>query len=233
MSLLLFLALVQGPADPGFRVQQALLPSGDLRNKLTLEYVRQHYDPAATEATVLPTMIVVHWTASATLKALLATFRPEELPRGRPELLAGGRLNVSSHYVIDRDGTIYQLLPDQWMARHTIGLNRVALGIENVGGPQWPLTAAQIASCTWLVKDLVRKHPTIRYLIGHYEYLRFKGTPLWQERDPRYLTRKQDPGLEFMARLRQNLRGLGLSDSYKGVPSAPARDAPLRGRQRP
>ena len=45
---------------------------------------------------------------------------------------------------MDRDGAVYRLMPETWMARHTIGLNRVAIGIENVGGPRWPLTPEQL-----------------------------------------------------------------------------------------
>jgi beta-N-acetylhexosaminidase len=35
--------------------------------------------------------------------------------------------------VIDRDGTIYQLVPLGIMCRHTVGLNYTAFGIEHVG----------------------------------------------------------------------------------------------------
>ena len=35
--------------------------------------------------------------------------------------------------MIDRDGTIYQLVPLAIMCRHTVGLNYTAIGIEHVG----------------------------------------------------------------------------------------------------
>jgi hypothetical protein len=35
--------------------------------------------------------------------------------------------------VIDRDGTIYQLVPLSTICRHTVGLNWTAIGIEHVG----------------------------------------------------------------------------------------------------
>ena len=41
--------------------------------------------------------------------------------------------NVCSHFVIDRDGTIHQLVPLGLMCRHTVGLNWTAIGIEHVG----------------------------------------------------------------------------------------------------
>ena len=40
---------------------------------------------------------------------------------------------VCSHFVIDRDGTIYRLVPTSIMCRHTVGLNWTAIGIEHVG----------------------------------------------------------------------------------------------------
>jgi len=162
-------------------------------------------------------MIVIHWTASPTAESAISAFRPEVLPPGRSELLRGGRLNVSSHFIVERDGKIIQLMPENWMARHTIGLNRLAIGIENAGGPDFPLTGAQLTSNAALVRKLVAKYPKISFLIGHYEYKKFQGTPLWQERDRSYITGKLDPGPEFMAKLRQLTKDLGLSGSYGGA----------------
>src|SRR5580693_7225904 len=60
-------------------------------------------------------------------------FSHTRIEAARPELQREGELNVSAHFLVDRDGTIYRLMPETWMARHCIGLNRVAIGIENVG----------------------------------------------------------------------------------------------------
>ena len=38
-----------------------------------------------------------------------------------------------AHFVIDTDGTIYQLVPLDTICRHTVGLNYTAIGIEHVG----------------------------------------------------------------------------------------------------
>jgi N-acetylmuramoyl-L-alanine amidase len=192
------------------------IPFGKLRRELTLDYIRAHCDPAATNFLIDPKMIVIHWTGSPRAESAISAFRPEVLPPGRPELLKGGRLNVSAHFIVDRDGKISQLMPENWMARHTIGLNRVAIGIENAGGPDLPLTSAQLSSNAALVRKLVQKYPGITFLIGHYEYKAFRKTPLWQERDPSYITGKLDPGPEFMAKLREATKDLGLSGSYGG-----------------
>jgi N-acetyl-anhydromuramyl-L-alanine amidase AmpD len=182
------------------------LPFDADRQRLTLEYIRAHYDPSATTITIEPRMIVVHWTSIPTLAATHAFFAPAELSPSRADIQHAGNLNVSAHYLVDRDGTVYRLLPDSIMARHVIGLNRVALGIENVGSAEQPLTPAQLKSNVALIRCLKAAHPTIRYLIGHFEYGKFRHTPLWQERDSTYLTEKKDPGQPFMIRLRRMLR---------------------------
>src|SRR5439155_1278372 len=38
-----------------------------------------------------------------------------------------------AHFVVDRDGTIYQLVRLNVICRHTVGLNWAAIGIEHVG----------------------------------------------------------------------------------------------------
>jgi N-acetyl-anhydromuramyl-L-alanine amidase AmpD len=99
---------------------------------------------------------------------------------------------------------------EDWMARHTIGLNLIAIGIENVGGPNAPLTDEQLASDEALVRYLTDKYPTIEYLIGHHEYGHFRATQYWAENDPTYFTEKIDPGDEFMRKLRARLSDTSL-----------------------
>ena len=105
--------------------------------------------------------------------------------------------------------------PETRMARHTIGLNHCAIGVENVGGTaDLPLTKAQLKSNIWLVKYLKEKYSTIDYLIGHYEYTRFEGHPLWLEKDEGYRTVKDDPSKEFMKKVRKAVKNL----NFKPVP---------------
>jgi len=149
------------------------------RETLSLEYVRLHYNPKATTIDIDPQIVVAHWTDGATAAGALATFRPVKLGGDRPELNKGGSLNVSSQFVVDRNGDIYQLMPTTCLARHVIGLNWAAIGIENAGGdPKYPLTQKQLEANIWLVRYLKAKHPRIAYLIGHLEYGSFRGTPL-------------------------------------------------------
>lgn len=197
----------------GTPVRQRPLPFSSDRVAATLDYLRLRCDPAADSIRLEPRLIVVHWTAIPTRRATWQAFAPPTLPAARPELAAAGRLNVSAHFLVDRDGRIDQLLPETVVARHVIGLNRAALGIENVGGPDAPLTAAQLAANEALVRHLAAKYPRIRYLIGHLEYRDWERSPLWEERDPTYRTVKTDPGEGFLAALRARLADLDLAAS--------------------
>lgn len=94
------------------------------------------------------------------------------------------------------------------MARHTIGLNYVSIGIENVGGEnneKEDLTDAQLHANVRLINYLQAKYPTITHLIGHHEYLAFEKNELWMERDANYKTLKKDPGEKFMQGVRDLL----------------------------
>ncbi|MGJ1319939.1 N-acetylmuramoyl-L-alanine amidase [Sphingobacterium spiritivorum] len=178
------------------------------REQLSLEYLKVRHGLDQKKAVIKPQIVVVHWTANNSVKSTFNAFNPVQLP-GRPELTKASKLNVSSQYVIDRDGTIYQFLPDTVFARHTIGLNYCAIGIENIGSEKNPLTDAQLKANTHLIDVLSEKYP-IELVIGHLEYKQFKKTKWWKETDPNYITGKSDPGLDFMKRLRSGLKNTTL-----------------------
>jgi N-acetyl-anhydromuramyl-L-alanine amidase AmpD len=174
------------------------------RTDLTLEYLNDHYGLVQEEPTILPKMVVVHWTAISTFEKSFDAFYNSKLPNWRPDLKNASALNVSSQFLIDQDGTIYRLMPETIMARHVIGLNHSAIGIENVGGTEnTPLTDAQLEANIKLIKYLKKKYPEIEYVIGHFEYPNFDGTELWLEKDAGYRTKKTDPGKEFIEKIRQ------------------------------
>ena len=158
-------------------------------------------------------MIVLHWTAIPSLEKTFDVFNRSTLPVARKQIASASTLNVSSQYLVDRDGTIFQLLPDTVFARHVIGLNYCAIGVENVGSNNDPLTEAQLEANEQLIRYLKTKY-AIEYVIGHYEYKQFIGTPLWRESDPEYLTEKTDPGISFMKRIRERIKDLNI----KGAP---------------
>ncbi len=193
------------------------------RKILTRAYLADRYGIYQDEPTIIPKMVVVHWTAIDNVEASYRAFEKSHLPGSRKEIQKASTLNVSSHYLIDRDGTIHQLMPDTIMARHVIGLNHCAIGIENVGNKDThPLTDAQLQSNTWLIEKLYKKY-NIKHVIGHYEYLDFIGHPLWKERDASYRTEKIDPGKSFMADLREKISHLDISGSPR-LPSTISED---------
>jgi len=211
-TLLLISALLSGCSSTGAVHDPLAAACGvfdDERLRLTAEYCRSHYGDDSHRLTE-PEMIVVHYTTIPTLAESYRFFAPAMLDTVlRRDISSGGQVNVSPHYLIDRDGAILQLAPDNVVCRHTIGFNHTAIGIENVGRNEDDLTEAQASSTADLINRLVNRHPSIVYLIGHYQY-REAGLPhyrLFKEKDPTYrLTDKIDPGPVFMARVRALLR---------------------------
>ncbi|WP_422080228.1 peptidoglycan recognition family protein [Ulvibacterium sp.] len=187
------------------------------RKTLTLEYLSDRYGLEQEEPTIRPKMIVLHWTVIPTFEKSFDAFNKATLPDWRPDITSVSGLNVSSQFMVDRDGTIYRLMPETTMARHVIGLNHCAIGVENIGGTEdLPLTKAQLKSNIWLVRYLKGKYD-IDYVIGHYEYTLFEDHPLWLEKDDGYRTEKTDPGKDFMEKVRKAVKDL----NFKAVPTKP------------
>lgn len=184
------------------------------REQLTLAYLADRYGLSRDVTTIDPKIIVLHWTVIPTMEKAFEAFNSAKLPNWRPEIKDISGLNVSSHFLVDRDGTIFRLMPETNMARHVIGLNHCAIGVENVGGTEaLPLTREQLKANIWLVRYLKEKYD-IDYLIGHYEYRNFVGHEYWLERDDEYRTKKTDPGEDFMKKVRRATKFL----NFKPVP---------------
>jgi len=174
------------------------------RLALTQEYVYKHYGLNPHETKITPRIIVIHWTASNDFDASMDRFIRPTLSCDRTDINKASSLNVSAHFMVDRDGKIYRLMDETRMARHVIGLNHCAIGIENVGGEGNAnnLTPSQLQANLELIRYLEDKYASIDYLIGHYEYTDFTKHPLWLEKDNSYRTIKHDPSPSFMQELR-------------------------------
>ena len=175
------------------------------RLQLSSDYSRHHYG-VATAVLNNPQMIVVHFTMIPTLQKTLDFFRPAQIDRQiRRDIAGGGEVNVSAHYLVDRDGTLYQLAAENILCRHIIGFNHSAIGIENVAVDADDLTPAQLEANAALISRIVQRQPSIRYLLGHHEY-RDQTLPhyqLYRADDTSYrFTDKIDPGPLFMNQLR-------------------------------
>lgn len=181
------------------------------RVRLSLEYLKEHHGLAQKTPTIVPKMIVLHYTAGGNVESNFKYFNKTHLENARNTLKKQSTLNVSSQFIIDRDGTVYQLMEPNQFARHTIGLNYCAIGIENIGSKKEPLTDKQVSANAQLIRYLTQKYK-IEYLIGHSEYGIFRNSKLWKESDPNYFTGKEDPGKDFMNKVRLQTADLHLKD---------------------
>ncbi len=150
------------------RIVQDPVPYGPARKAEMAQYSLKHY---GQDTWVLrPSAIVLHYTAGPSYSAAHATFESNATNLGE---LPG----VASHFIIDKDGTIYQQVPLDVRCRHTIGLNHCAVGIEFVQeATSSPSTAtaaifarkAQLGAGLRLVAWLQAKYGIAdRNVIGH------------------------------------------------------------------
>jgi len=188
---------------------------GKNRIALTKDYIKKHYGKEVKDISITPKVIVLHYTAIDSASASYNTMKPETLGGGRKDIAKASALNVSVQFLVDKDGTVYRLMPENWMGRHVIGLNYYAIGVENVAKDAKHLTPAQIRANILLIQYLKHKYSTIEYLIGHYEYRQMESTPLWLEKDKGYRTTKYDPGHAFMQKVRKGVKQLHLKTPPK------------------
>lgn len=108
------------------------IPFGAKRRQQMAEYSQRRYGDSSI--VLHPKVIVIHYTAGGTAASVHDLFA-SNTPNG------GELPGVVSHFIVDKDGTIYQELPLDIRGRHAIGLNHVAIGIEFVqedgSGPEW------------------------------------------------------------------------------------------------
>jgi N-acetylmuramoyl-L-alanine amidase len=150
------------------------IPFGPARLAETTAYARHHYGIASN--VLHPRAIVEHVTATATFASAYDTFAAD-VPDVELHQLPG----TCAHFIVDRDGTIYQLVRLNVMCRHTVGLNWAAIGIEHVGESDAQVLgdAAQMHSSLALTLWLMaRYHVPLADVIGHNESL---SSPLHKE----------------------------------------------------
>ncbi|MDD5372505.1 MAG: peptidoglycan recognition family protein [Sulfurimonas sp.] len=190
-------------------IKQTPIEFGETRVELTKKYIKSHYNLVVEDIKIVPKIVIIHHTAIDDFNDSFSRFISQTLPSDRPDINNGGAVNVSAHFMVERDGTIHQLMPLDFMARHVIGLNYNSIGIENVGGQNSKdnLTKEQLKANIELVRELKKMFPTIEYIVGHYEYRCFEADELWLEVDKKYRTHKDDPSKRFMSELRANLSG--------------------------
>ena len=139
-------------------------------------YAQRHYG-LSTYQLRDPKVIVEHYTASADARSAFNTFAAD-VPDSELHELPG----TCAHFVIDTDGTIYQLVPLTTMCRHTVGLNYTSIGIEHAGFSDAEILgneeqmAASLKLTSWLMCSY---GIATKDVIGHNESL---SSPYHRER---------------------------------------------------
>jgi N-acetylmuramoyl-L-alanine amidase len=144
------------------------IPYGAQRKAEMAAYAHRHYG-IRTWRLNAPKVIVEHYTASDSFSSAYNTFAADVVDSELHELPG-----VCAHFVIDRDGTIYQLVPLTTMCRHTVGLNYTAIGIEHVGTSDAEILGnpRQIGASLRLTAWLMGRYGIqLRNVIGHNESL--------------------------------------------------------------
>jgi len=97
------------------------------------------------------------------------------------------RYRVSSHYIIGREGTIYQLVKEKNISFHAgqsslpdgrKGVNTCSIGIELIDSVGDAPTELQIRSLTLLVKDIESRYP-IKFVLRHSDIAPGRKTDPW------------------------------------------------------
>jgi N-acetylmuramoyl-L-alanine amidase len=127
--------------------------------------------------------IVLHATASSSVQSAIAWFTNPES-------------KVSAHYVIDKRGTVYRLVPQQYAAWHAgacymkrANLRSIGIELVNKNDGIEPYTPEQLTTMRQLIL-LLKNNLPIRYLVSHAEIAKPQG-------------RKTDPIGIDMNRLRE------------------------------
>ncbi len=147
-------------------IVQEPIPFPPERVREMAAYSERHYGISSADLTH-PEVIVEHFTGGTSFTSAWNTFASndphlDELP------------GTCAHFIIDTDGTIYQLVPLSRMCRHTVGLNYTAFGIEDVGQSDQEVLddPAQLRSMLRLTLWLMaRSHISVGNVIGHNESL--------------------------------------------------------------
>jgi beta-N-acetylhexosaminidase len=168
-ALLALIALLVGSLSvPKPTIVQKPIPFGAKRKHEMAAYAKRHYGIDSYRLRD-PHVIVEHYTVTPTFQATWNTFAPDT-PDSELHELPG----TCSHFVIDKDGTIYQLVPLSIMCRHTVGLNYTSIGIEHVGSSDAEVlhNKRQMAASLRLTRWLrCRYGIAVENVIGHNESL--------------------------------------------------------------
>ncbi len=97
--------------------------------------------------------------------------------------------NVSAHYLIARNGTVYRLVAEDNTSYHAgesrmldpdgrAGVNNFSIGIELINGYDDRFTEEQYVALETLIRDIKTRHP-IRHVVAHGEIASKRRSDPW------------------------------------------------------
>ena len=165
-------------------------------------YATRHYGLHRARL-IAPKVIVEHMTANTSFSATFNTFASDA-----PDPELHERPGTCSHFVVDQQGKVHQLVSLKWMCRHTVGLNWTAIGIEHVGTSEAGVLGniRMLRASLKLTRWLQAKYGiATKNVIGHNESL---SSPFHRENVVRLRTQTHaDWPRRFMVRYRRALGG--------------------------
>lgn len=182
-----------------------------------------------------PYMIVLHYTGMRTMEEAKARLKD---PQSK----------VSAHYLVDEDGTVYNLVPEEKRAWHAgvsywnreTDINSVSIGIEIVNpGHEFgyqPFSQEQMYAVCCLCQEIKKRH-NIKNVLGHsdvaperkadpgeffdWEYLAGEGVGLWPDITPEDIEKGQELSRnDFEAKRMFDLFGYNPIAAYVDVVTA-------------
>src|SRR3954447_2522506 len=149
-------------------IHQWRIPFPQQRKNEMRAYARRHYG-VNSYTLPKPKVIVEHVAVAPSAAATRNVFVPD-----RPDAELHELPGTCSHFVVDRDGAIYQLVSLRLMCRHAVGLNYTAIGIEHAGYKDGDVLAnrrelnSSLRLTAWL---RCRYGIALKNMIGHNESL--------------------------------------------------------------
>lgn len=131
------------------------IPYGARRKRQMVAYSKRHYGYRRWELT-RARAIVLHFTAGPSYESARDHFASnapnrDELP------------GVCAHYIVDKDGSIYEVVGPRIRCRHAIGLNHRSLGVEMVQEAG--------SSSHWADRQILQRRPQVRAALRLVSYL--------------------------------------------------------------
>ena len=193
------------------QIVRRMIPFGRKRLRQTAAYSGRHYGHR-TYVLSHPQVIVEHYTDGTSFSGAWNTFASNATHLGE-------KPGTCAHFIVDTDGTIYQLVPLDVRCRHTIGLNQTSIGIEHVGTSDRTILhnrrmmRASLHLTLWLMQ---RFDVNVGNVIGHAESLM---SPYHRERYASWRCQTHsDWQHRDMKAYRRRLRDLARA---RGVPGGP------------